>query len=161
MFSVSDTVRTRQRTAPPIGSVVDFLRLLWALTHELERMSGKMEATLGLTARQRLVIRTIGRFPGISAGALADAFHLDPSSLTPMLKRLQRRGLLERRVDTRDRRRVLFGLTAAGRALDVPSDVTAEASVDRALLGLPSSAVTTARDVLAALTHQLSVDASG
>ena len=51
-----------------------------------------MAATIGITGPQRLVIRIIGRFPSIHAMQLADILHLHPSSLTAVLKRLERRG---------------------------------------------------------------------
>lgn len=160
MYSASSFANDRRRSAAPVGSIVDFVRLLWTVSHELERMSAHMETSLGVTAQGWLVVRLVGRYPGVSAGAVAELLHLDPSSLTPVIKRLRRRGLLERRSDPRDRRRVLLGLTAAGRAVDVPLEHTVEASIDRALAGVPSSAVTAAKDVMASVLRQLALDAA-
>ncbi len=159
MPSVSDLLHPREQTTTAPGSVLDFMRLLWAMAHELERMSSRMETELGVTARQRLVIRLVGRYPGISAGALAESLHLDPSSLTPVLDRLVRRELVERRDDPLDGRRTLYGLTAKGRELDVPTEHTAEDCVDRALTGLGASKIAAAREVLVAITEQLREDA--
>ena len=98
----------------PVGDAIDFLRLVWAVDHALQRRSKSMAATLGITGPQRLVIRIIGRFPSIHARQLADILHLHPSSLTALLKRLERRDLVRRWPDERDRRRWLLGLTRQG-----------------------------------------------
>ena len=80
----------------PVGDAIDFLRLIWAVDHALQRRSKAMAATLGITGPQRLVIRIIGRFPSIHAKQLAGILHLHPSSLTAVLKRLERRDLVRR-----------------------------------------------------------------
>jgi MarR family transcriptional regulator, organic hydroperoxide resistance regulator len=56
---------------PAMGPVLEFMRVAWALDHALQKMSKHMETALGITAPQRLVIRLLGRFPGMSAGLLA------------------------------------------------------------------------------------------
>ena len=88
----------------PVGDAIDFLRLIWAVDHALQRRSKSMAATLGITGPQRLVIRIIGRFPSIHAKQLAAILHLHPSSLTGIVKRLERRDLVRRWPDKRDRR---------------------------------------------------------
>ena len=94
--------------ARALGEVLDFMRLLWALDHALQKRSKQMQAELGITGPQRLVIRIVGRFPGIPAGQLAGILHLHPSTLTGILARLEHRGLITRRSDPRDRRRTLL-----------------------------------------------------
>ena len=49
--------------------------------------------------------------------ALGERLHLDSGTLTPLLKRLEARGLVTRTRDSADERRVLVSLTDAGRAL--------------------------------------------
>ena len=117
----------------PVGDAIDFLRLIWAVDHALQRRSKSMAATLGITGPQRLVIRIIGRFPSIHARQLADILHLHPSSLTALLKRLERRDLVRRWPDERDRRRWLLGLTRQGQALNRETPGTIEAAVQRVL----------------------------
>src|ERR1700760_1858990 len=90
---------------PPLGAVLDFMRLLWAVDHALQSASKRMEATFGVTGPQRLVVRIVGRFPGIAAGRVAEILHVHPSTLTSILKRLETRGMLQRRSDPRDARR--------------------------------------------------------
>jgi MarR family transcriptional regulator, organic hydroperoxide resistance regulator len=140
---------------PPLGDVLDFMRLIWAMDHALERTSKRMEASIGLTGPQRLVLRIVGRFPGISAGRLAEILHLHPSTLTGVLQRLERQELIRRRADSRDRRRSLIGTTAKGRALDVETEGTVEAAVRSALRHFPPDVLSAAREVLRALTLAL------
>jgi DNA-binding MarR family transcriptional regulator len=71
--------------------------------------------------------------PGVTAGQLAQALHVDPGTLSASLRRLEGRGLIERRRDPADTRRVTLGLTRQGRALDVPRPGTVEAAADALL----------------------------
>jgi DNA-binding MarR family transcriptional regulator len=141
--------------APPLGEVLEFMRLLWAVDHGLQSTSKRMEATLGLTGPQRLVIRLVGRFPGITAGRLAHIMHVHPSTLTGVLKRMEKRGVLERKADPLDGRKALFALTDAGRALDVPSAGTVESAVQRAITRMSRTRLVNAQDVLTAIAEEL------
>ena len=115
------------------GGPLDFLRCVWNLNHELERASLRMLRELGITAQQRLIVRAIGKFPGLPPGQLASLLHLDPSTISAALVRLEAKGILERRRDARDRRRIALGLTARGRELDRPTARTIESTVKRLL----------------------------
>jgi DNA-binding MarR family transcriptional regulator len=144
------------RPAPlPLGEVLEFMRLIWQLDHALQRASKRMHSSLGITGPQRLVIRVVGRFPGIPAGQLAKILHIDPSTLTGVLKRLERRGLVARRRDPRDRRRALIGLTAEGRRLEAGLEGTIEDVVHDALDELPDVAIRHSAEVLRLLAARL------
>ena len=92
-----------------------------------------MEQRLGITAQQRLIVRCVGQFPGMTAGQLAGLLHVDPGTISAALRRLEAKDLVARRKDPRDSRRVALGLTARGRALDVPTTETAEDAADELL----------------------------
>src|SRR3954452_9543984 len=139
---------------PPLGAVLDFMRLLWAVDHALQSASKRMESTLGMTGPQRLVVRIVGRFPGIAAGRIAGILHVHPSTLTGVLKRLEARAVLQRRPDPRDARRALFMLTNKGRKLDTVRTGTVEQAVRRVLLKDPEK-VASAQEVLAARSEEL------
>jgi DNA-binding MarR family transcriptional regulator len=139
----------------PVGDAIDFLRLVWAVDHALQRRSKSMAATLGITGPQRLVIRIIGRFPSIHARQLADILHLHPSSLTALLKRLERRDLVRRWPDERDRRRWLLGLTRQGQALNRETPGTIEAAVQRMLKTTTRDDLDVTRAVLGKLAREL------
>jgi MarR family transcriptional regulator, organic hydroperoxide resistance regulator len=150
-----DTKRFGRSRLPPLGSVLEFMRTIWALDHELQRTSRRMKSGLGVTGPQRLVLRVVGRFPGMSAGQLAQVLHLHPSTLTGVLQRLEHQGLLARRADARDGRRVLLGLTREGRQLDVDSEGTVEAAVRLALSEVSEQKVSSAVEVLGRIAASL------
>jgi DNA-binding MarR family transcriptional regulator len=131
------------------------MRALWALDHALHRRSKRMAALLGVTGPQRLVIRLAGEHPSSTAGELAQALHLHPSTLTGVLARLERAGLLRRTTDAGDRRQSRFVLTAAGRALDARTAGTVEAAIERALDQATMGDVDAATRLLATITGML------
>jgi MarR family transcriptional regulator, organic hydroperoxide resistance regulator len=139
---------------PPLGAVLDFMRLLWAVDHSLQSASKRMEATFGVTGPQRLVVRIVGRFPGIAAGRVAEILHVHPSTLTGILKRLEAHGFLLRKSDPRDARRALFGLTAKGKKFDTVRTGAVEQAVRKVLSRSPA-AVAAAQEMLAALSEEL------
>jgi DNA-binding MarR family transcriptional regulator len=138
-----------------LGPVLDFMRLVWAVDHGLAARSKRMESQLGVTGPQRFVLRVVGRYPGISAGELAEILHLHPSTLTGILQRLESAGLLKRKDDPVDRRRALFVLSPKGRRVDVPKSGTVEEAVRRTLGTLREGEISGARHVLVALAQQL------
>lgn len=144
---------------PALGEVLEFLRLVWAVDHGLQRRSRQMEMTIGITSPQRLVLRVVGRFPGIPAGQLARLLHVHPGTLTGIVKRLERQGLLRRRADPRDGRRALLGLTERGRKLDFETEGLVESAVRATLDETPPAALAAARDVLERLSARLTAAA--
>ncbi len=140
---------------PALGRVLDFMRLLWAVDHGLTRVSKRMQRTLGVTGPQRLVVRIVGRRPGISAGALAETLHVHPSTLTGVLRRLVERGALDRTRDPGDARRALFRLTRRGRELDAVRAGTVEGLVRSAMASISEQDLATAARVLGRLARAL------
>ena len=140
---------------PPLGGVLEFLRLLWGLDQGLQRQSKEMLRAVGVTGPQRLVIRIVGRFPGISAGRLARIIHLHPSTLSGVLNRLESRKFLERATDPWDGRRSMFRLTEKGRTADAQTAGTVEATVEAVLAGVPEEKLQAVTDVLGALAAAL------
>jgi DNA-binding MarR family transcriptional regulator len=138
-----------------LGDVLDFMRVIWALDHGLQRMSKRLEGDLGVTGPQRLVLRIVGRMPGISAGDLSRVLHVHPSTLTGVIRRLEGRGLLLRKPDPADGRRALLRLSPRGRRLGVSQEGTVEAVVRRVLGKTAASSAHATREVLANLASQL------
>lgn len=146
----------RDRPAlPALGEVLDFLRVIWAVDHALQRSSKRMEAATGVTSPQRLVIRIVRRFPGISAGHLATLLHVHPGTLTGILKRLERQGLVRRRPDSRDGRRSLVGLTDKGRRFDIETEGAVEDAIQRVLESTAPAKLEAAREVLESIAISL------
>jgi DNA-binding MarR family transcriptional regulator len=127
-----------------------------AIEHCLQRMSNWVEATLGVTGPQRLVLRIVGRFPGLCAGDLAHIVQLHPSTITGILQRLVGRGLLVRERDPEDNRRVRLRLKARARTFTRASQGgTVERAVTRALGRTRAAHVRAAREVLSAVAVAL------
>jgi len=72
---------------------------------------------LGLTYPQYLVMLALWERAPSTIGALGEALGLDSATLTPLLKRMEAGGLLTRRRDVADERRVLVEPAAKGQAL--------------------------------------------
>ena len=145
----------RAITTYPLGPILDFLRLLWSIEHGLQRMSKRMEHQLGITGPQRLVLRVVGRFPGLSAGELAHIVRLHPSTITGILQRLVTRGLLARERDPGDSRRARLRLERRAVAYTRASAGTVEQVVTQALRRAGASNVRAARKVLAEVAERL------
>lgn len=71
--------------------------------------------TAGLTASQMVVLQIIARQGEPSAGAVAEQASLSQATVTALLDKLEQKGLITRRRDQEDRRRVAVALTPAGR----------------------------------------------
>jgi len=90
---------------------------LYAASNLLTRLYHPVLAQLGLTYPQYLVMLALWEQAPMSVGALGGRLYLDSGTLTPLLKRMETAGLVSRKRDPLDERRVLIDLTDAGRAL--------------------------------------------
>ena len=83
---------------------------------------------LGLTYTQYIVFLALWEKDGITVGELCDTLMLDNGTISPLLKKIQQAGYIERTRSERDDRVVVITLTEAGKALqdqakDVPMKV--------------------------------------
>ena len=76
-----------------------------------------MLAELGLTYPQYLVMLALWQHGSQRVGELGERLGLDSGTLTPLTKRLQTLGLIERKRSDVDKRQVEISLTAAGKKL--------------------------------------------
>lgn len=144
-----------ETTRRDVGPVLAFLRVLWRVNHGMEKRSKHMQATLGVTAPQRMVVRMVGRFPGIYAGELADLLHVDRGTLSSALRRLEALGLLKRATDEVDRRRVAVSLTSRGKRVDAASNGSVESVVKTIVTSEREDALRATQRVLSSLANQL------
>jgi DNA-binding MarR family transcriptional regulator len=72
---------------------------------------------LGLTYTQWIIIVALWEEDGQSVKRLGEKLFLESNTLTPILKKLESEGYLQRRRDAADERQVIISLTPAGRAL--------------------------------------------
>lgn len=125
-----------------------FLQLLWSISHGLQSRSKRMEARIGVTGPQRLVIRIVAACPAIASSELAAVLQFHPSTLTGILRRLEERGYIVRSPDPADGRRVLISLSAKGRTLNRTHDGTPEHVVRRLITKHGKRDVAIARRIL-------------
>lgn len=108
------------QTTPQFRNLLLEEQLCFALcraNRAITRTFGRRLEPMGLSHSQYLVMLALWEENGLSASRLAARVNLDPSSLTPILKRLEAMNLV-RRVRPKDNQRtVLVRLTAAGRDL--------------------------------------------
>lgn len=143
----------------PLSPPLNFMRSLWRLNHALERVSKRMELALGVTAQQRMIVRCIGKYPGITSAELAGQLHLDPGTISISLGRLEKKGLLKRERSAEDRRRVHLQLSPKGRSIDRPASGTVETAVQALLAQASEQSLATTRRVLEELTAALEAEA--
>ena len=74
-------------------------------------------AEFGVTYPQYLVLLLLWEQDGVTVKALGERLDLDSGTLTPLLRRLEARGLVTRTRSAEDERELVVGLTAAGRRL--------------------------------------------
>jgi DNA-binding MarR family transcriptional regulator len=113
-----------QKKSAPSDAPIEVLRLdnqlcfaLYGAANRMTRLYRPMLDALGLTYPQYLALLVLWEASPRTVGALGDALDLDSSTLTPLLKRLEAGGLVQRTRDPEDERRVIVALTDKGRAL--------------------------------------------
>ena len=83
---------------------------------------------LGLTYTQYITLLALWEKDGVTVGDLCGKLMLDNGTLSPLLKKMQQEGLVERRRSEEDERVVVITLTEEGKALqekakDIPVKV--------------------------------------
>ena len=143
---------------PPADPALEFIRLLWAVDHQLHSVSKRMIGRMGLTAPQRLALRFVGREPGIGLGALAALLHLDPGTVTGIVQRLEAAELVTRVTSEGDTRRIHLHLTSRGRTVNRRRKGTVEAAVRRTLGAVSAADAKAAELVLRQLATDLEAE---
>lgn len=90
---------------------------LYTATHRITRAYRPLLEPLGLTYVQYLVMLVLWESAPRSVGELGHSLYLDSGTLTPLLKRMEKAGMVTRQRDNNDERRVLIHLTEHGASL--------------------------------------------
>ena len=90
---------------------------LYAAGNHMTRLFVPFLKKLNVTYPQYLVLVVLWESDAMSAGELAAALLMDLGSISPMLKRREKKGLVVRGRDPNDERRVVVSLSAKGHAL--------------------------------------------
>ncbi len=90
---------------------------LYACAREIVKRYKPFLDPLGLTYTQYLVMMVLWEKRQVTAKALGDCLLLDSGTLTPLLKKMEAKGLLTRTRSQTDERNLLVTVTAGGEAL--------------------------------------------
>ncbi|MDP9812444.1 DNA-binding MarR family transcriptional regulator [Rhizobium tibeticum] len=90
---------------------------LYGTTIAINRAYKPFLEGLGITYPQYLVLSVLWEGDGQTISGIADRLALEPSTITPLVKRLEHAGLVVRQRSTRDERQVGVHLTDSGKAL--------------------------------------------
>jgi DNA-binding MarR family transcriptional regulator len=93
------------------------VRILAQCYQAFERLSGRHVRELGLTAPQFDIVATLGRLPGLSFRELGERTLITKGTLTGVVARLEKRGIVERAPNPADGRSLLVRLTPVGEQL--------------------------------------------
>ena len=104
---------------------------------------------MGLTHPQYLVMLALWERSPRTVRDIGEALHLDPATLSPLLKRLEAAGLLTRARSAADERALDVALTPAGAALRTEAERVPAQIVAR--LGMPVAELEAIRDGLTRL----------
>ena len=130
---------------------------LYAATIAINRAYKPVLDRLGITYPQFLVLQTLNEAEdGRSIGAIADRLALEPSTITPLAKRLEAAGLVTRIRNPADERQVRVRLTEAGKACWAESGCLGALVVERT--GMTADRLAALNAEVAALRHALAGD---
>lgn len=101
---------------------------LYACSKELIRLYRKPLEKLNLTYTQYVVMMVLWEQGKMTEGELGKIVHLDSGTLAPLLKRLEKQGLITRKRLESNERKLLITLTKEGeklkqKALSVPNEM--------------------------------------
>jgi len=113
-------MKTSTSSSPPSLSLALDQQLCFALYSSmlaLNKVYRGLLKPLGLPSPQDRVRITLWEREGVTVSQIGEQLFLDSPTLTPLLKRLEANGLIERRRSSADERQVIVSLTSAGRSL--------------------------------------------
>lgn len=109
---------------------------------------------LGVHVGQNFLLAELRAREPQTAGELAQRLHVEVPTIVRMSQRMEASGLLDRRIDPRDRRRVLISMTGAGRLASEAIPGLLDSVSEKALDGLTEAECET----LTALLHRVAAN---
>lgn len=126
---------------------------LYSAAHRMQQAYKPLLDPLGLTYPQYLIMSALWTEDDQTVGAIGQQVLLESNTLTPLLKRLEAKGLILRRRDSRDERQVRVRLTQAGHALKPRAAHIPDCIVKKT--GMDLDEVVRLRDEITALRDRL------
>ena len=102
---------------------------LYACSREMIKLYKPFLDELGLTYTQYITMMVLWEHKAMTVKALGQELYLDSGTLTPLLKKLEEKGLVTRRRSDLDERNLIVTITELGesmrdRALHIPEEMT-------------------------------------
>jgi DNA-binding MarR family transcriptional regulator len=142
----------RQDKASDTAAIVQGLR---RIVKALQTYSQDVRSGYGLTGPQLWALKTLQRNGHMPVGRLADALVVNQSSVSVLVDRLVRRGLVRRIRGRTDRRFVEIDLTPRGRALLADAPEPAQGRLLHALEGMRALGVRRIRSAVEELVEAM------
>ena len=101
---------------------------LYACSREMIKLYKPWLDELGLTYTQYITMMVLWEHKAMTVKALGQELYLDSGTLTPLLKKLEEKGLVTRRRSDQDERNLIVTITELGedmkdRALHIPTEM--------------------------------------
>jgi DNA-binding MarR family transcriptional regulator len=109
--------KTATKSSGPVPLDDQLCYAIYSAGIAIQRAYKPLLDQLGVTYPQYLVLNVLWREDQQNVGAIADQLALESSTLTPLLKRLETAGLVQRTRNPENERQVVVALTEKGRAL--------------------------------------------
>ena len=119
---------------------------LYACSKELLRRYEPVLSPLGLTYTQNILLMSLWEKDGQTVKSLGEALYLDSGTLTPLIRRMESKGLLLRHRSKKDERSVEVCLTEKGRDLKAQAQAIPERML--CIAGLSAEEAVSLRDCL-------------
>ncbi|MEK5097136.1 MarR family winged helix-turn-helix transcriptional regulator [Bacillus sp. FSL W8-0848] len=108
--------------------------LLYASSREMTKRYKPLLDELNITYPQYLALLLLWEHESLSVKKMGELLYLDSGTLTPMLKRMEQRGLITRERSPEDERSVIVKLTSSGaemkeRASCIPQTMLAQTNL--------------------------------
>jgi DNA-binding MarR family transcriptional regulator len=110
---------------------------IYGATIAINRAYKPLLDRLGITYPQFLVLSALWEDDGRTIGAIAERLDLEPSTITPLVKRLEHGGFVTRQRNPADERQVQVRLTEKGWSMREETVCLAEALLKRSGLTVP------------------------
>lgn len=104
---------------------------VYSTSMAIQRAYKPLLDALGVTYPQYLVMNVLWSREGRTVGEIADELALEPSTMTPLLKRLETSGLVRRTRNPENERQVVITLTPEGRTLKAKAGCLGDALLER------------------------------
>ncbi|WP_034945206.1 MarR family winged helix-turn-helix transcriptional regulator [Erwinia oleae] len=126
---------------------------LYSANLALHKLYRQLLTQLDITYPQYLVMLVLWERDDVTVSDIGERLFLDSATLTPLLKRLEAAGLLNRQRSRKDERQVMVTLTEEGRALrskavGIPQSVFCASDCDSEMLQSLKNQLETFRDNL-------------